>query len=257
MLKEKVALITGAAQGIGQAIAIKFAEEGAKIALIDIKNAKKTISGIEKIGGEVISFETDVVDEPAINHAIKEITEKWGKIDILVNNAGIYPLEHFIAIPIELVRRIFDVNVIGIYVCSQIVANLLIEKAIPGTIINIASAAGLAPDKYHGHYSASKAAVISLTKAMAMELMEHKIRVNAIAPGAITTRGVKNPGLFQKSGEIPGDFLQMQSSKSSPLVKGGMGDPNDIAEMALYLASDKARYITGSIFAVEGGRLLL
>ena len=257
MLKEKVALITGGAQGIGQAIAIKFAEEGARIAIVDIKNAKRTISTIEKLGGEVIAFESDVVDESAMNQIVKEITEKWGKIDILVNNAGIYPLERFIAIPIELVRRIFDVNVIGTYLCSQLVSNLLIEKESPGVIINIASAAGVAPDKYHGHYSASKAAVISATKAMAMELMEHKIRVNAIAPGAIATKGVKNPGLFQKSGEIPADFLQMQSSKSSPLVKGGMGQPNDIAEMALFLASDKANYITGWTFAVDGGRLLL
>jgi 3-oxoacyl-[acyl-carrier protein] reductase len=257
MLRDKIALVTGGAQGIGQEIAIKLAEKGVKIAIIDLKKSNRTEKQIEKIGGEVISFIADVSDENAVKDCIEKIVGKWKKIDILVNNAGIYPLEHFTEIPIALVRRVFEVNVIGTFICSQLITNLFISKAINGTIINIASATGIIPDKYHIHYSASKAAVISLTKGIARELLDKKIRVNAIVPGAIITKGVKNPGLFQDSGKIPEDFLEFQRKKNTPLIPTGMGEPADIANMALFLASDKARYITGSIMTVDGGRLLL
>ncbi len=257
MLKEKVALITGGAQGIGQEIACKLAEEGVRIAIIDLKKSSRTEKQIEKTGGNVISFIADVSDENAVKGCVEEITRKWDKIDILVNNAGIYPLEYFTEISIDLVKRVFDVNVIGTFICSQLVAKLFISKAIEGTIINIASAAGVIPDKYHVHYSASKAAVISLTKGMAMELLGQKIRVNAIVPGAIMTKGVKNPGLFENSKDIPHDFLEFQRKKNSPLIPTAMGEPADIANMAIFLASEKARYITGSIMVVDGGRLLL
>ncbi len=257
MLKDKVALITGGAQGIGQEIALKLAEEGVKIALVDLKKMDRTDKQIAKIGGESISFISDVSDEDGIKECVNKILEKWGKIDILVNNAGMYPLEHFTEIPITLVRRVFDVNVIGTFICSQIVAKLFIEKSIEGTIINLASTAGISPDRYHVHYGASKAAVISLTKGMAMELLTHKIRVNAIVPGAISTKGVANPGLFENSKQIPEDFLDFQKKKFTPLAPTGLGSTSDIANIAVYLASDKGGYITGSIITVDGGRLLL
>jgi len=257
MLKDKVAVITGGAQGIGKAIAIRFAQEGAKIVILDLKDSTKTEKEITNQGGEVISFIADVADEESVNNAFNTVLEKWDKIDILVNNAGIYPLENFIDISIEKVKRVFDTNVIGTFICSQYIANHFISKSIEGTILNMASAAGFRPDKYHSHYSASKAAIISLTKAMAMELLENKVRVNAIAPGAISTEGARNPGLFEDSGNIPEKFMEMQMSKFSPLVKGGMGKPSDVAEMALFLVSDNAKYITGSIIPIEGGRLLL
>lgn len=257
MLKDKVAVITGSAQGIGHAIAVKFAEEEANIALIDLKESKKTENKIAKLGKEVISFVADVADEDAMKEAFKKIVDKWDRIDILVNNAGIYPLEHFIEIPIELVKRTFNTNVIAAFICSQLVANLFIAKSIEGTILNIASVGGISPDRYHSHYSASKAAIISLTKAMAMELINNKIRVNAIAPGAIATEGIRNPGLFEKSGKIPNNFMEMQMKKFSPLAKAGMGAPSDVADMALYLVSEKAKYITGIVVPIDGGRLLL
>ncbi len=256
MLKDKVAVITGGAQGIGKAIAIRFAQEGAKIAIIDLKDSAKTENEIRNIGGEMISFIADVADEISVKNAFNAIIEKWEKIDILVNNAGIYPLENFIDISIEKFKRVFDTNVIGTFICSQYVANIFISKSIKGTILNIASAGGIRPDKYHSHYGASKAAIISLTKAMAKELINNKIRVNAIAPGAINTEGSKNPGLFENSGKLPDKFMEEQMKKFSPLTKSGMGEPIDVAEMALYLVSDKAKYITGAIIQVDGGRLL-
>ena len=257
LLKDKVALITGGAQGIGAAIAIKFAQEGAKIAIIDLKEPKKTKKKINGFNGEVISIIADVADATSMKSAVNEVMDKWSKIDILVNNAGVYPLENFIDIPIEKVKKVFDTNVIGTFICSQIVANIFITKSIEGAILNMASAAGIRPDRYHSHYSASKAAVISLTKAMAMELITNKIRVNAIAPGAIATEGARNPGLFEESGKMPEKFMEMQMSKFSPLAKGGMGESMDIAEMALYLVSEKGKYITGAVITIDGGRLLL
>ena len=257
MLKNKVAIITGGAQGIGHAIVMKFAEAGANIAIIDIKNSSKTVEEAKKFGVDVVSFIADVSDEDAMKDTFNKILEKWDKIDILVNNAGIYPLEHFTEIPISLVKKTFDTNLIGTYICSQIAANIFISKSIEGIILNMASAAGFTPDKYHLHYSASKAAVISLTKGMAMELINDNIRVNAIAPGAISTEGAKNPGLFEKSGKFPEKFMQEQMRKFSPLNDAGMGDPIDVANMALYLVSEKANYMTGTIVTIDGGRLLL
>jgi len=257
MLKNKVAIITGGAQGIGHAIVMKFAEAGANIAIIDIKDSSKTVEEAKKFGVDVVSFIADVSDEDAMKDTFNKILEKWDKIDILVNNAGIYPLEHFTEIPISLVKKTFDTNLIGTYICSQIAANIFISKSIEGIILNMASAAGFTPDKYHLHYSASKAAVISLTKGMAMELINDNIRVNAIAPGAISTEGAKNPGLFEKSGKFPEKFMQEQMRKFSPLNDAGMGDPIDVANMALYLVSEKANYMTGTIVTVDGGRLLL
>lgn len=257
MLKNKVAIITGGAQGIGHAIVMKFAEAGANIAIIDIKNSSKTVEEAKKFGVDVVSFIADVSDEDAMKDTFNKILEKWDKIDILVNNAGIYPLEHFTEIPISLVKKTFDTNLIGTYICSQIAANIFISKSIEGIILNMASAAGFTPDKYHLHYSASKAAVISLTKGMAMELINDNIRVNAIAPGAISTEGAKNPGLFEKSGKFPEKFMQEQMRKFSPLNDAGMGDPIDVANMALYLVSENANYMTGTVVTVDGGRLLL
>jgi NAD(P)-dependent dehydrogenase (short-subunit alcohol dehydrogenase family) len=254
-LENKVALVTGAAQGIGYAIALKFAQEGAKIAVIDIKDAANLVKKIIGIGGSVLSFKADVADEAAVKHAINDIVKNWGKIDILVNNAGIYPLERITDISLSLFKKVMDINVIGTFICTQQVAKVLIEKKMPGTIINIASAAGIDPEKYHSHYAASKAAVIALSKAAALELGTSGITVNVIAPGAIETEGVMDPGLFPESQNIPEDFQDTQIKKGGLL--GVMGSPDDIANMALYLASEKAKYITGAVISVDGGRVLL
>lgn len=255
LLENKVALVTGAAQGIGCAIAIKFAQEGAKIVIFDIKEAADTEKKIKDIGGSVISFKTDVADENAVKKSIEQVISKWGKIDILVNNAGIYPLECFSCISLDLFRKVFETNVIGTFICAQQVAKLLIDKKISGSIINIASAAGIDPEKYHSHYAASKAAVIALSKASALELGPSNIRVNVIAPGAIETEGVMDPGLFMDSQNVPEDFQDCQIRKNSLL--GRLGTPEDIANMALFLASEQASYITGAVISVDGGRVLL
>ncbi len=255
LLENKVIVITGGSQGIGSAIAKRFAAEGGKIAILDIKSSEDTVKQITEAGGQARSFETDVTNEAAVNAAIDDVVKAWEKVDILVNNAGIYPLEHFTKISVDRFRKVFNVNVIGTFICAQRVAQILIEKNIPGVILNLASAAGITPEKYHSHYAASKAAVIALTKSMALELGGYGIRVNAIAPGAIETEGVIDPGIFPDSETIPDDFQDLQIKKSSFL--GRMGTPEEVANLALFLASEQANYIAGAVFSIDGGRTLL
>ncbi|NHI94370.1 MAG: SDR family oxidoreductase [Candidatus Lokiarchaeota archaeon] len=254
-MNDKVVLITGAAQGIGESIAVKFASEGAKVAIFDIIEPKKTIKKIEESNGKVLWMQVDITNEKIVKESIDLVVQKFGMIDILVNNAGIFPIERFDAISSSLFRKIFEINVFGLFNCSQNVVKLFISNKIPGRIINIASAEGIREAPYQTAYSASKAAVISLTKGMAIELAKHGILVNAIAPGAIVTKGAKTAVPFPETGNFPEDFMEYQKKKFSPL--GRMGKPEDIAEMAFFLASDKANYLTGSIISVDGGRTLI
>lgn len=254
-MKDKVVLVTGAAQGIGQAIAVKFASEGAKVAIFDIVEPKKTIKKIEESNGQVLWMKVDITNDKLVKESIDLVIEKLGMIEILINNAGIFPIERFEVISSELFRKIFEINVFGLFNCSQNIIKLFISNKISGKIINIASAEGIREGLYHTAYSASKAAVISLTKGMALEFARHGILVNAIAPGAILTKGAKSSVPFPESGNFPEDFLEYQKKKFSPL--GKMGKPEDIAEMAFYLASDKANYMTGSVISVDGGRILI
>lgn len=255
LLQNKIALITGAAQGIGYAIALKFAKEGAKIAIFDIKSTINIVNKLKEIGGSVLAFQLDVADESSVVNAINKIVESWGKIDVLVNNAGIYPLERLTDISLKLFKRTMDTNVIGTFLCTKYTARIFMEKQIKGVIINIASAAGIDPEKYHSHYSASKAAVIGFTKGAAIELGTAGIRVNAIAPGAIETEGIMDPGFFPDSQNVPEDFQDAQIKKNTFLER--LGTPDDVANMALYLASETGDYITGAVISVDGGRVLL
>ena len=193
---DKVIIVTGAAQGIGQSIAIGFALEGAKIAIFDVKEPKKTLKKIEKEKKEAVWLAVDVSNEKTVCEAVDKIVNKWGKIDILVNNAGIFPIEQFKDISISLVSKVFDINLLGTFICSQAVVKSFISKKIAGKIINISSVAGITPEIYHSHYNASKAAIISLTKSWAVELAKYNITVNAIAPGAIISKGPKGSIFF-------------------------------------------------------------
>ena len=254
-MQDKVVLITGAAQGIGQGIALKFAEEGAQIAIFDVIEPKQTIKKIQDIGGQVFWQNVNITDENLVKESIDAIISKWNKIDILVNNAGIFPIEHFHELSVALFRKIFDINVVGTFICSKYIVQHFISKNIKGIIINIASVGGIREELYNSHYNASKAAVISLSKSMAFELGKYGIRVNAIAPGAISTRGARTATPFQESGKIPPEFLEYQTRKRSPLI--AMGDPEDIANMALFISSNQSRYITGAVITIDGGRSLL
>jgi 2-deoxy-D-gluconate 3-dehydrogenase len=255
LLENKVAVVTGGAQGIGKGIALKLAEEGAKVAVLDIKDASTTAGQIQEAGGQAKVYLVNVTKLEDVKNAFDDILNEWERIDILVNNAGIYPLENFTDISVDRVRMVMEINFMGTFICSQQAARAFLAKGIPGTIINISSAAGITPEKYHAHYAASKAAVIAFSKAIALELGPRGIRVNVVAPGAIETEGAMDPGLFPDSENIPEDFQDIQIRKSSFL--GKMGSPEDVASVVLFLASEKASYFSGAVISVDGGRTLL
>lgn len=183
-----------------------------------------------------VSISNDVED------LIKKTLDEFGRIDILVNSAGIQTIRPFIELPENEWQRVVDVNLKGTFLCSQGVAKEMIKSGVKGTIINISSIHGSIPRPNEVHYDASKAGVDMLTKEMALELAEYGIRVNCIAPGIIATpmnKEILNPeGLIKHGVRVP---------------LGRVGDPMDVARMALFLASDEANYITGGIFTVDGG----
>lgn len=242
-LKDKVALITGSSRGIGRAIAILFAKEGAKIILNNIihnKEAERTLEEIKDIGAEAILIRCDISKEDEVKRMVKESINKFGKIDILVNNAGIvYDIPLFEK-TVEQWRDTLNTNLIGTFLCSKY-ASPHMKKQKSGIIINIASTNGidtLSPES--ADYDASKSGVISLTKNLAKELASN-IRVNAIAPGWIDTDINK---------DLPEDFVAEEKKK---IFIQRFGKPEEIANVALFLASDESSFVNGSILTVDGG----
>nr|MDO8077837.1 SDR family NAD(P)-dependent oxidoreductase [Candidatus Freyarchaeota archaeon] len=238
----KIALVTGAASGIGRGIAIRFASEGAKVSLVDlnIQGAEKVVSEIKRIRGEAIAVEGDVGDPAQVNEAIKETEEKLGRIGILVNNAGSSTLSPVSDMTLEQWRDMFRVHVEGTFNFSKAVIKSMQEG---DRIINISSVTALTGDVLGAHYSAAKAAIIGFTRTLALEVAHRGITVNTIAPGIIYTP------LSKMIDEVAPEFYKM-----IPVQR--LGKPEDIASTAAFLASMEASYITGQIIVVDGGLTL-
>jgi len=246
-LKDKVAIVTGASRGIGFAIASRFAAEGAKVVIIDIleEGVKEAVKKIRDQGGEAFGFQGDVASKERIEEIVSQVLNEIGNIDVLVNNAGIYVGKAFWEEPLEFYERQFKVNVLGTVIPSQAVVPRMIKRR-EGKIINISSKAAICGEPGHAAYSASKGAVLSLTRAMAIELAPYHINVNAICPGPTETAI-----LF---GSMTKDQLE-ELKKYIPL--GRYGKPEDIAAAALYLASDDSDWCTGQALSVDGGMSIL
>ncbi len=242
-LEGKVAIVTGGSRGLGKAIATGLAEQGAKIVIADLleEESKKTADEIAKIS-EAIAVKTDVSKKVDVDALIQATIKKFGKIDILVNNAGI-----FRATPIETMaeeewEKIFHVNVNGYLLCALAASKEMIKQK-EGSIINIASVAGMKAFATASAYNASKAAIISLTQSLATELAKYNIRVNAICPGVFATDMTKG-FLADKS------FNEMIKNQV-PL--GRAAQPEELKGIAVLLASDASSYITGTTIVVDGG----
>jgi 3-oxoacyl-[acyl-carrier protein] reductase len=251
-LNGRVALVTGACQGIGQAIAMAFAENGATVAVNDINpEGEKTAEEIHRRGGKAEFYLADVGDPQAVEQMVDDVIKTWKKIDILVNNAAVYVAgNHQQRLPIhqyadEDWRRILRVDLDGVFYCSRAVSAKFVEQR-KGTIINIGSVVGIVPLRVQCAYGASKAAVLNLTRCQALEVGKYGIRVNAIAPGSTLTDATRqafyNP-----------DAQELAKSLVSHIPLGQPGTVQDIANGALYLASDDAKYVTGHVLVIDGG----
>ncbi|NLX62323.1 MAG: 3-oxoacyl-[acyl-carrier-protein] reductase [Tissierellia bacterium] len=244
-LIDKVAVITGGSSGIGKATAIRFAKEGAKVIIWDVNltDAEKVIEEIKEIGGIGKAYEVDVTDRKQIEEATNRVIEEFDKIDILINNAGITMDATLLKMKEEQWDKVIDINLKGTFNCGQVIAKHMAERQ-SGVILNAASVVGLYGNFGQTNYAASKWGVIGMTKTWAKELGRENIRVNAVAPGFISTDMVK---------KIPEKVLNMMKEKA---LLGRLGTPEEVANAYLFLASDEASFITGTVLSVDGGVVL-
>ena len=250
-LAGKTALITGAARGIGLEFARAYIAQGARVALADI-NAQAVAQAAESLGPQALGIQMDVTQAASIEAGFAQAIEKMGKLDILINNAALFSAAPIVEITRADYDRLFAVNVAGTLFCLQAAARHMIARGEGGKIINMASQAGRRGEGLVGVYCATKAAVISLTQSAGLDLIKHKINVNAIAPGVVDGEHWDGVDAFfaKYEGKAPG---QKKREVGAAVPFGRMGTAQDLTGMAVFLASTDADYIVSQCFGVDGG----
>lgn len=247
--KQKVALVTGGSRGIGRAICLKLAHEGAKVAVNYVhhrQEADELVELMKEAGGEAFAVRADVSVKDEVDAMIGEAVERYGEIHVLVNNAGICPFADVLEISEEVWDRTIGINLKGTFLCSQAVARHMVRKGISGSIISISSINHYAGGKLQAHYGATKSGQVNLMKSFALGLAPYGIRCNSVLPGTIAT-------------DINKAFLAVESNRDylvGRIPAGFIGDPLDIANAVVYLASDEARYVNGTELLIDGGALI-
>lgn len=246
-LKNKIAIITGAGSGIGRGIALAFVKEGAKVLVADWseQGGEETVAQIKKEKGEAVFIKTDVSKTADVGQMVKTCLDKFGRVDILVNNAGIYKAYNLHEMSEENWDEVIGINLKSVFLGSKEVIPEMLKRG-NGKIVNIASIAGLVGFAQSGAYCASKGGIIALTKEMALDYAPKKINVNCICPGVIKT------AMTQDMVDDPATKQFLESSTPYPRL----GEPEDIAMAAVYLASDESDFVNGAVLAVDGGWLV-
>jgi len=250
-LKGKVAIVTGAALGIGRATAILFAKEGAKVFAIDIndKGGSETVNTIKRGKKQALFVHADVSKEVDVKNMVKTVKEIYGEIDILVNNAGIVLVKPIIETTEQDFEKVVNTNYKSVFLCTKYVLPYM-KKG--GTIVNVASISGHVGQINHAVYGGTKGAIIALTRALAWELAPRGIRVNSISPGSVETPMLLGDVEIEaKRLGVPIDKIRKERSDIGALRR--WADPKEIAEAILYLASDKSSYVTGADLLVDAG----
>lgn len=246
-LLHKVALVTGGADGIGKSICQRFKAEGAKVVVADVEE-KKGAALAKEIGGDAIFVACDVGDKASVDAAIAAAVEAFGSLDICVSNAGIIHGADFLDIEEDDFDRVIRVNLKGVFLTGQAAARQMAKQGNGGAIVNMSSVNGVFAIPNQVPYCASKGGVGQLTKVMALALTGHNIRVNAVGPGSIATDMLKNAILTD-------DAAKRKVFSRTPM--GRLGEPEEIANVVTFLASDQSSYITGTTIYADGGRLPL
>ncbi|CAN5284049.1 beta-ketoacyl-ACP reductase [soil metagenome] len=244
-LQDKVSIITGAAQGIGLATALKFAREGAIVIVCDVQQTgiDEAVKQCQALGAQAVGYLMDVTQRAMVDSVIGKVKEQFGRIDVLVNNAGITKDARLVKMTLEQFDRVIDVNLRGVFHCSQAVADTMVAQG-KGVILNASSVVGIYGNFGQTNYAASKFGLIGFTKTWSRELGPKGVRVNAVAPGFIAT-----PILAT----IPDNVLKDMEARV-PLKR--LGQPEEIANVYAFLASDEASYINGAVIEVSGGLTL-
>lgn len=239
----KVAIVTGSGTGIGAATARRLAQEGGAVVLADRDepSARTVCSEIVAAGGKALAFQVDIREPRQVEALFVFSRKEFGPAHVLINNAGLGAQKHFLDTPLETLRTMLDVNVVGTFLCAQAAARDMVKLG-GGRIVNFASHSGLLGSSGRAAYAASKGGIIAMTRVMAIDLAQHSITVNAIAPGAI---------------DVPRNRVQHTEERRNawhraiPLAR--YGEPQEVAAVALFLASDEASYLTGQTISVDGG----
>ena len=246
LLTGKTAIVTGGSRGIGRAIAVCLAAEGANVAVIYAGNtaaAEETLQAITDKGGNAISIQCDVANEDAVTAMVKQVKEQFGSVDILVNNAGITRDGLLMRMKTADWQAVLDTNLTGTFFCTKAVTKFMMKQR-SGAIVNLTSVVGLTGNAGQANYAAAKSGIIGFTKSVAKELASRGIRANAVAPGCIDTDMTA----------VLSDAVKEEMLKTIPL--GRVAQPKEVAKAVLFLVSDCASYITGQVLNVDGGMVM-
>lgn len=252
MSEGKIAIVTGAGRGIGKAAALALAKQGTGVAIVDIQEeaAQQTAAEVQQLGVPSLAVQTDVADSAQVDAMVDRVVQELGRVDMLVNNA--YISGGYAPVPEttdEVWHRVLSVNLTGYFNCARAVSRVMIAQGEGGVMVNLSSGAGIRGSISAGvQYSASKAGIIGLTKGLAADLSPHGIRVNCIAPGVIDT-GLGAPGTGWTRAEL-------ERYGQREVALGRFGQPEDIADIIVFLLSDASRFMTGELIAVDGGASL-